>query len=107
MTPVRLECGASRSRVKHSTTEPLRSQLFSEIRPLIDGTLSKINSLECTDGPRLTDMKSKLKKVEGDMFYADEKVSYHDNMDSEFQSVRKDYVKRLKKIYKTDLEKRQ
>ena len=31
------------------------------------------------------------------MFYADEKVSYQDNMDSEFQSVRKDYVKRLKK----------
>ena len=62
MTPVRFELAASRSRVKHSTTEPLRSQLFSEIRPLIDGTLSKINSLEFTDGPCLTDMKSKLKQ---------------------------------------------
>ena len=63
------------SRVKHSTTEPLHSQLFSEIRPLIDGTLSKIKSLECTDGPCLTEMKPNFKKVEGDMFYADEKVS--------------------------------
>ena len=29
MTPVRLEPGALRSRVKHSTTEPLRSHFIS------------------------------------------------------------------------------
>ena len=35
MTPVRLEPAALRSRVKHSTTEPLRSQLHSVI---LEGT---------------------------------------------------------------------
>ena len=32
MTPVRLESAALRSRVKHSTTEPLRSHYFNEMR---------------------------------------------------------------------------
>ena len=31
MTPVRLEPAALRSRVKHSTTEPLRSQIYDLI----------------------------------------------------------------------------
>ena len=62
--------------------------------------------MECTDGSCLTDMKLKLKKVEGDIFYADEKVSYHDNMDSEFESIRKDFVKRLKKKYTKQIQKK-
>ena len=32
MTPVRLEPAALRSRVKHSTTEPLRSQAYPELQ---------------------------------------------------------------------------
>ena len=39
MTPVRLEPAALRSRVKHSTTEPLRS-------PLVDGCGGKSNSFK-------------------------------------------------------------
>ena len=34
MTPVRLEPAALRSRVKHSTTEPLRSRLLIELGPI-------------------------------------------------------------------------
>ena len=35
MTPVRLEPAASRSRVKHSTTEPLRSPFKFKKKPLL------------------------------------------------------------------------
>ena len=43
MTPVRLEPAALRSRVKHSTTEPLRS-LSTFVIHLLESIVSKVNT---------------------------------------------------------------
>ena len=42
MTPVRLELAALRSRVKHSTTEPMRSLLVSALRVVSAAIRSKV-----------------------------------------------------------------
>ena len=41
MTPLRLEPAAPRSRVKHSTTEPLRSLLLYDFEPFVHGKTPK------------------------------------------------------------------
>ena len=74
-----------------------KNLLFSEIKPLLDGTVSKLSCLESRDGECLGKMKADIEKKHDGVFYGDEKLSYHDRMETEFESIRKDYIKRLKK----------
>lgn len=76
-----------------------KNLLFSEIKPLMDSTLSKLTCLETKDGECISKMKTQLRKTDDGAFYGEEKVLYNVNMDSEFESVRKDYINRLKKNF--------
>ena len=48
MTPVRLEPAALRSRVKHSTTEPLRSPIDPSVNHEIDNLVLLFNKINST-----------------------------------------------------------
>ncbi|XP_052233429.1 zinc finger protein 862-like [Dreissena polymorpha] len=74
-----------------------KNLLFSEIKPVMDATVSKLSSLEATDGKCLTSMKTDIEITDDGAFFSGEKLKYHDNMGSEFATVRKDYIKRMKK----------
>lgn len=68
----------------------------------MDATVAKVSSLETKDGECLTTMKSEIVKKADGVFYKDEKLSYHEKMDSAFKSVRKAYIGRLKRNIKKD-----
>ena len=74
-----------------------KNLLFSEVISLLEGTLSKINTLEITGGQSFTDMKSVIEKRDDECFYGEEKLVYNSRMDEEFQNIRVDYVKRIQK----------
>ena len=77
-----------------------KNLLFSEVTPLLEGTLAKINTLEITDGQSLTAMKSVIEKRDDECFHGGEKLAYNGTMDEEFQNIRVDYVKRIQKNIK-------
>ena len=90
-----------------SSTLQKKNLLFSEIVPLIEGTLAKLITLETNDGKCLTDMKGKIvNRGDDGMYYGEEKLLYSDRMCDEFETIRKEYVKNIRKNMKDRLRKR-
>ena len=79
--------------------------LFSEIQPLLDGTLSKLNSMTTVDGEGLKDMKREIQVTDDEVKFKGEKLSFGVNMDTEFQNLRQSYIKSLKSNIKHRLRK--
>lgn len=71
-----------------------RNLLYSEVRPLIDGTLAKLESLESNEGVYVTDMKVKIKERDDGLYFAEEKLAYNDRMTSEFEGKKKRVYKK-------------
>lgn len=76
-----------------------RNLMFSEVQPMIDGTLSKLDIMVTVDGEGLKDLKKEIQKGE-DVTYKGEKLKFASTMDSEFDNLRKHYIKSLKKNIK-------
>lgn len=76
-----------------------RNLMFIGMRPLLEGTIAKISSLESTDGESFTLIKSELRKKgkTNEVVYCEEKLAYYSKMDEEFQIARQDFVKRMTK----------
>ena len=79
-----------------------RNLMFSEVQPMIDGTLSKLDVMEAVDGEGLKDMKNVI-QIDEDVTYKGEKLKFSSTMDNEFDSLRKTYIKSLKKNIKRRL----
>ena len=74
--------------------------LFSEVYPLLQGTLAKLDSMNTTDGEALTEMKRRLSVEGSEATLCGEKVSYSRTMDNEFESLRACYLKSIHKNIK-------
>ena len=79
-----------------------RTLMFSEVQPMIDGTLSKLDVMETVDGEGLRDKKNEI-QIDEDVTYKGEKLNFSSTMDKEFDSLRKSYIKCLKKNIKQRL----
>ena len=79
-----------------------RNLMFSEVQPMIDGTLSKLDVMEAVDGEGLKDMNNEI-QFDEDVAYNGEKLKFSSTMDKEFDSLRKTYIKSLKKNIKQRL----
>ena len=79
-----------------------RNLMFSEVQPMIDGTLSKLDVMEAVDGEGLKGMKNEI-QIDEDVTYKGEKLKFSSTMDKEFDSLRKTYIKSLKKNIKQRL----
>ena len=77
MMPVRLEPAAPRSRVKHSTTEPLSSQMLSLkcYKPLLGTTLKRYEVLDASK-QEIDMIHAKLKKKSYDKRWYGQKAEY-------------------------------
>lgn len=84
-----LSCGLQKSNI-----------LFSEVKPLMDATSSKLTYYETNDGECLSKMKNMITRTDDGVKFGEEKLKFHENMDKEFEDVRSDYIKRLKKNIK-------
>lgn len=80
--------------------------LFSEVHPLVQGTLAKLETMKSVDGAALTEMKQKLSVESDEATLNGEKVSYNKNMDKEFETLRSNYIKSLQKNIKLRLKKK-
>lgn len=72
-----------------------RDIMFSELQPLLDGTLAKLKEMEVNDGNHLKEVKEIVQIKDGDVTFSGEKLIYRNNMDDEFQNLRKAYLKDL------------
>ena len=61
--------------------------MFSDISPLVYGTLAKMDSLNTTDVEALVEMKHKITVSNGEAVYQGEKMAYSKTMDSEFEQT--------------------
>lgn len=86
----------------HSELAVLSCQLqkqtlpFREICPLIDGTLAKLDSLKSEDGETLVEMKHSISIQNDEAVHNGEKIIYNKSMDKEFESLRSEYLKKMK-----------
>ena len=78
---------------------------FSEMQPLIDGTLESLAYLESKDGESLTGMRGciEIKSEDGDTkasLCGETLKYYHGGVEEEFTSLRKEYISSLQKNIK-------
>lgn len=71
--------------------------MFSEIRPLVHGTLAKLESMKIKDGPCLSEMKGRIKIENGTAELSDEKMAFTQSMDKEVESIRSGYLHKMEK----------
>ena len=69
-----------------------KNLMFSEVQPLIDGTLSKLDFLSNTDGEGLKQMKRDILASDDE----GEKLHFKVTMDDEFNNLRERYIRNLK-----------
>ena len=79
--------------------------LFSEVQPLIDGTLAKLELMSSVDGEGLRNMKSEINIADDKVSYKGEKLQHSNSMDTEFERLRVAYIKNLRKNMKQRLRK--
>ena len=79
--------------------------LFSEVQPLIDGTLAKLELMSSVDGEGLRNMKSEINIADDEVSYKGEKLQHSNSMDTEFERLRVAYIKNLRKNIKQRLRK--
>ena len=65
-----------------------------------------MDSLNTTDGGALVEMKQKITVSNGEAVCSRVKMAYSKTMDSEFETIRADYVKKMKKNIKDRFKKR-
>lgn len=82
-----------------------KNLLFSEVRPMIEGTAEKILFLESNDGSALKEMKDLITVEDGKAKLQNEELSYSSKMDGEFQSLRVRYIKNMHKNMKSRFKK--
>ena len=75
--------------------------IFSDVPPEIESSISKLEFLNTSDGKGLALVKSSIRTEDGKAFYQNEELNqYSKEIDSEFQSVRKEYLLNLTKNIK-------
>ena len=75
--------------------------ILSDVPPEIESTISKLEFLNTSDGNGLVLVKSSVRSEDGKAFYQNEELNqYSKETDSEFQSVRKEYLLNLTKNIK-------
>ena len=74
--------------------------MFSEISPLVDGTIAKLENLHTQDGEALTDMKKIISIENSEVALNGEKMTYSKTMNSEFETCRSEYIQQMKKNVK-------
>lgn len=79
--------------------------LFSEISPLLDGTLGELNKLETTDGPAVKGMKRDIILEDNEAKLLGEKMTFKQTMDKEFETIRHEYIQKMGKNMKDRLKK--
>ena len=79
--------------------------MFSDIQPLIDGTIFKLDVLSTTDGEGLKQIKRNISTTEEGKLYKGDKLDFNVNMDDEFDNLRSRYIKSLKHNVKHRLRK--
>ena len=78
--------------------------MFSEVQPLIDGTLAKLELMSTVDGEGLRSMKAEIQTGD-EVLYKGEKLQFSDSMATEFENLRKKYIQTMKKNIKQRLRK--
>ena len=79
--------------------------VFSEISPLLDGTLGELDKLKTTDGSGLREMKKDISVENDEAKLGGEKITYRKEMDAEFEKLRQEYLKKMSKNMKDRLKK--
>ena len=82
-----------------------KNLLFSEVRPMIEGTTEKILFLESNDGSALKEMKDLITVEDGKAKLQNKDLSYSSKMDGEFQSLIVRYIKNMHKNRKSRFKK--
>ncbi|XP_046561754.1 zinc finger protein 862-like [Haliotis rubra] len=77
-----------------------KNLLFSELRPLIEGTLNKVDTMKAHDGQSLKEMKTRIETKNEETFVGGEKLLFAKTMNGQFETLRAEYLKNLMKNIK-------
>ena len=73
-----------------------RDIMFTDVAPLIESTVGKLEIMKIQNGSGLADMKASIKVEDGKAFYHSDELKYHSKeADSQFENVKINYLNNL------------